>query len=110
MPTTPAQYFHALRRQIHRKFRKPLILLMPKALLRYEPSSSRIEEYTNGSFQLVIDDAHVADAHQVRRVILCSGKVYYTLLAAREKLPAERRDRSDVALVRVEQLYPFPQK
>ncbi|CAN5510151.1 2-oxoglutarate dehydrogenase E1 component [soil metagenome] len=108
IPTTPAQYFHALRRQIHRKFRKPAVLMMPKALLRYEPSSSSIEEFTNGSFQLAIDDARVTDPHRVRRVVLCSGKVFYTLLSAREKQDAARRD--DVALVRVEQLYPFPQK
>ncbi|MBC8108476.1 MAG: hypothetical protein H7Z14_17965, partial [Anaerolineae bacterium] len=108
VPTTPAQYFHALRRQIHRKFRKPLVSMMPKALLRYEPSSSRIEEFAEGTFQLAIDDANVTDPQRVRRVILCSGKVYYTLTAAREKQVENRR--GDVAIVRVEQLYPFPQK
>jgi 2-oxoglutarate dehydrogenase E1 component len=106
MPTTPAQYFHLLRRQIHRKFRKPLINMMPKSLLRYEPSASRIEEFTDGAFQLVIDDPIVEDKSNVRRVLLCSGKVYYSLISAREK---EKRA-GDVAIVRVEQLYPFPQK
>jgi 2-oxoglutarate dehydrogenase E1 component len=107
VPTTPAQYFHFLRRQIHRKFRKPLIVMTPKALLRYEPAASRIEELTDASLQLVIDDPMTTDPHRVRRVILCSGKVYYTLLAARQK--QDEKKRGDVAVVRVEQLYPFPQ-
>ena len=92
-PSTPAQYFHALRRQIHRKFRKPAVLMMPKALLRYEPSSSRIEEFSDGTFQLVIDDASVRDPQRARRVILCSGKVYYTLLAAQQKQDEKTRAR-----------------
>jgi 2-oxoglutarate dehydrogenase E1 component len=108
VPSTPAQYFHLLRRQIHRKFRKPAIVFMPKALLRYEPASSRIEEFTDGTFQLAIDDANVRDPQRVRRVILCSGKIYYTLLQAQQKQDETRRD--DVAIVRVEQLYPFPRK
>src|SRR5690606_14249815 len=102
---SPAQYFHLLRRQIHRKFRKPLVNFMPKGLLRCEPSLSRIEEFTQGSFQLVLDDPAVIDRDKVRRVVLCTGKIYYTLAAAREKAGL-----SDVAFVRVEQLYPFPQK
>ena len=108
VPSTPAQYFHALRRQIHRKFRKPLVAMMPKSLLRFEPSSSRIEEFTGNSFQNVIDDSSVTDPHAVRRLILCSGKVFYTLLHANQKRPADKQ--RDVAIVRVEQLYPFPQK
>jgi 2-oxoglutarate dehydrogenase E1 component len=108
VPSTPAQYFHFLRRQIHRKFRKPLVVMKPKALLRYEPSSSKIEEFTDASLQLVIDDSMTTDPTRVRRVILCSGKVYYTLLAARQKQEDERK-RWEVAIVRVEQLYPFPQ-
>ncbi len=103
MPTTPAQYFHSLRRQIHRKFRKPLVLLMPKSLLRYEPSSSRSEDFTDGTFQVVVDDPTVTERPRIRRLLLCSGKVYYTLHAAREK-----QQRDDLAIVRVEQLYPFP--
>ena len=106
VPTTPAQYFHLLRRQIHRKFRKPLVLMMPKSLLRYEPSSSRIEEFTEGSLQLVLDDPNVPDRSRVRRLLLCTGKVYYTLLAAREK----EKLNDEAAVVRIEQLYPFPQK
>jgi 2-oxoglutarate dehydrogenase complex dehydrogenase (E1) component-like enzyme len=105
VPTTPAQYFHLLRRQIHRKFRKPLVLMMPKSLLRFEPSSSRIEEFTNASFQAVIDDPSAPERDSVRRVLLCSGKVFYTLAQAREKEGVK-----DVAIVRVEQLYPFPQR
>lgn len=105
VPTTPAQYFHALRRQMHRRFRKPLVLMMPKSLLRYEPSSSRLDELTGGSMQLVMDDSHVTDRLRVRRLLLCTGKVYYTLQAAKQKAGID-----DVAVVRVEQLYPFPQK
>ena len=103
MPSLPSQYFHVLRRQIHRKFRKPLVLFMPKSLLRNQ--DSKLEEFTNGSFQLVIDDATVQSREQVRRVLLCSGKVYFTLNAAREK-----NNVRDVAIVRVEQLYPYPQR
>jgi 2-oxoglutarate dehydrogenase E1 component len=105
VPTTPAQYFHLLRRQIHRKFRKPLINMMPKSLLRLPESFSNIEECTERSFQLVIDDAGIADPQSVRRLLFCTGKVYYALAAARA---TAKRD--DVAIVRVEQLYPFPQK
>jgi 2-oxoglutarate dehydrogenase E1 component len=105
MPTTAAQYFHALRRQIHRKFRKPLINFTPKSLLRFEPSSSRIEELIDGAFHNVIDDPHAPDRHRVQRVLLCSGKVYYTLAAAREKAKHD----GGIAIVRIEQLYPFPE-
>jgi 2-oxoglutarate dehydrogenase complex dehydrogenase (E1) component-like enzyme len=103
--STPAQYFHAMRRQIHRKFRKPLILMQPKYLLRWEPGSSRIEEFTDRGFQLLIDDPAQPAPSRVRRLLLCSGKVYYTLNSSREK---EHVD--DVAIVRVEQLYPLPRK
>jgi 2-oxoglutarate dehydrogenase E1 component len=106
VPTTPAQYFHMLRRQIHRKFRKPLVVLTPKSLLRFEPSFSRIEELTDGAMQNVLDDpAAPAERDRVRRLLLCSGKVYYSLAQAREK-----EGLKDVAIVRVEQLYPFPKK
>ncbi|UNC15131.1 2-oxoglutarate dehydrogenase E1 component [Acidiphilium multivorum] len=105
--TTPANYFHALRRQLKRNFRKPLIIMTPKSLLRHKLAVSTLEDMTNGSaFRTVIPetDALVAP-EKVRRVVLCSGKVYYDLVA-------ERRDRGidDVAIVRVEQLYPFPKK
>jgi 2-oxoglutarate dehydrogenase E1 component len=88
-----------------RTFRKPLILMMPKSLLRLPDSFSALEEFTNGSFQLVLDDPTQPSAQRVRRVLFCSGKMFYTLDAARRKQGVE-----DVALVRVEQLYPFPEK
>jgi 2-oxoglutarate dehydrogenase E1 component len=101
--TTPAQYFHALRRQMHRNFRKPLILMSPKSLLRHKLAVSSPREFTEGGFQLVIGEVDPIDAANVRRILLCSGKVYYDLLAARRE-----RDIDDIAIVRVEQLYPFP--
>jgi 2-oxoglutarate dehydrogenase E1 component len=102
-PTTPAQYFHALRRQIHRRFRKPLILMTPKSMLRMKLCTSGVAEFTGGGFQRVIDEIVDIDPSSVRRVLLCSGKVYYDLLLAREERVAK-----DVAILRVEQLYPFP--
>ncbi len=109
-PSLPSQYFHVLRRQIHRNFRKPLILMMPKALLRsseeqFPGAASRLVELTEGTFQNVIDDPMTPAPGRVRRLLLCAGKVYFTLNKARlqEKL-------DDVAIVRIEQLYPFPQK
>jgi 2-oxoglutarate dehydrogenase E1 component len=105
--TTPAQYFHALRRQIRRNFRKPLVLMSPKSLLRHPRAVSPVEELELGALRLVIDDprsvAGQLDAAKVRRVLLCTGKVYYTLLAAQEETAFD-----DVAIVRVEQLHPFP--
>ncbi|MGA8030149.1 MAG: multifunctional oxoglutarate decarboxylase/oxoglutarate dehydrogenase thiamine pyrophosphate-binding subunit/dihydrolipoyllysine-residue succinyltransferase subunit, partial [Bryobacteraceae bacterium] len=105
--TTPAQYFHLLRRQMYgghdrRGMRKPLIVFTPKFLLRYPKAASRLEELTTGAFQEVIGDAQFVGS-QVRRVLLCSGKVYYDLVNKREEL-----GRGDVAIVRIEQLYPFP--
>ncbi len=108
VPSRPSSVFHLLRRQLKRPFRKPLILMMPKALLRNPETFSNISEFTSQNVQLVIDDPRLTDpsaAEKVRRVILCSGKVYYTLDAARQKA-----NLSDVAIVRLEQLYPFPQK
>ncbi|HRK30272.1 MAG TPA: 2-oxoglutarate dehydrogenase E1 component, partial [Tepidisphaeraceae bacterium] len=106
MLSTPAQYFHALRRQMHRKFRKPLILMQPKSLLRDALRSSTVEELTEGTFQTVIDDASApADRDSVKRVLLCAGKMYWLLKDA-----AEKHGKNDIAIVRVEQLYPFPQK
>ncbi|MEX1363373.1 MAG: 2-oxoglutarate dehydrogenase E1 component [Nannocystaceae bacterium] len=101
--TTPAQLFHALRRQIVRKWRKPLVVMTPKSLLRTRESFSPLTELSDGHFQRVIDDDTVVP-HRVHRVLLCSGKVYYDLVAARSE-----RKREDVAIVRVEQLYPFPE-
>ncbi|MBC6408009.1 MAG: 2-oxoglutarate dehydrogenase E1 component [Rhodobacteraceae bacterium] len=110
--TTPANYFHILRRQLHRPYRKPLILMTPKSLLRHKLCISTAEDFTAGStfHRLIWDDAQkgnstiklVAD-DKIRRVVLCSGKVYYDLLAARDA-----RDLNDIYLLRVEQLYPFP--
>jgi len=88
-----------------RSFRKPLVLMMPKSLLRLADSFSNLEEFTGASFQNVLDDPAELNAQRVRRVLFCSGKVFYTLDAARRKQGVE-----DVALVRVEQLYPFPEK
>ena len=102
-PTTPSQIFHVLRRQMHRNFRKPLIVMTPKSLLRHKRCVSDIAEFAEGGFRNVID-AEAADADAVRRVILCSGKVYYDLLAGLEEKALE-----EVALVRMEQLYPFPE-
>jgi 2-oxoglutarate dehydrogenase E1 component len=100
--TTPANYFHALRRQVKRSFRKPLVVLTPKSLLRHPQAVSPLAEFTDGYFREVIDDAVPPDA--VRRVVLCSGKVYYDLAAKRAELK-----RTDVALVRLEQFYPWPE-
>jgi 2-oxoglutarate dehydrogenase E1 component len=100
--TTPAQQFHALRRQLKRDFRKPLICFTPKKLLRYPACVSKAAEFTKGKFQEVIDDPK-ADIKKVTRVAFCSGKVYYDLIERREKEGAD-----DIAFVRLEQLYPFP--
>ncbi|NVO19699.1 MAG: 2-oxoglutarate dehydrogenase E1 component [Bacteroidetes bacterium] len=100
--STPANFFHLLRRQVHRDFRKPLVVFTPKSLLRHPACVSPITELATGHFMEVIDDEKVNPA-EVSRVDFCSGKVYYDLIAEREK-----RGRSDVALVRVEQLYPLP--
>ncbi len=106
-PTTPAQIFHALRRQVLRPTRKPLVVMSPKWLLRYKLAVSSLEDLAHGSFQLVIDDFVLQNsgvkAADVERVILCSGKVYYHLLEARTA-----QNIQNVAVLRVEQLYPFP--
>jgi 2-oxoglutarate dehydrogenase E1 component len=103
VPSTPAQMFHMLRRQMLRALRKPLVVMTPKSLLRHELSVSRLEDLTSGGFAPVIDDVDGLDAAQVHRVVFCSGKVYFDLLKARR---AAKQD--NVALVRIEQLYPFP--
>ena len=102
-PTTPVQYFHLLRRQIHRKVRKPLVVLTPKSLLRNPLAVSRIEELAEGGFQEVLDDPEKPEAAQ--NVLFCSGKIYYELIQKRDALR-----RTDVAIVRIEQYYPFPEK
>ncbi len=103
-PSTPAQYFHLLRRQMKRDFRKPLIVMTPKSLLRLKAAQSPVEELTAGHFLEVLDDTK-ADPQRVRRVVLCSGKLYYELAERREQEEA-----GDVALVRLEQFYPFPEE
>jgi 2-oxoglutarate dehydrogenase E1 component len=103
-PTTPAQHFHMLRQQIKRKFRKPLIVMTPKSLLRHPKATSTAKELTDGIFHRVIDDAAVKDSEKIDRLIFCSGKVYCDLITHREKV-----ERDDVAIVRIEQLYPFPE-
>src|SRR5690606_13871211 len=102
-PTTPANYFHLLRRQALSPKRKPLIVMTPKSLLRHKDCVSSIEEFTSGGFQPVLRDPSVTDPAAVRRVLLCSGKVYYDLAAARAE-----RGITDTALIRLEQLYPLP--
>ena len=99
--TTPAQYFHALRRQMLRRWRKPLVVMAPKSLLRHPRAVSTVEDLASGRFQRLVGDTQV-EPSGVRRVLLCSGKVYYDLLVAREKL-----GRDDVAILRFEQLYPL---
>lgn len=102
IPTTPAQVFHMLRRQAIRPMRRPLVVMSPKSLLRHKLATSSLEELANGQFQNVIADIGV-EPRKVKRVVLCSGKVYYTLLEERIE-----RKQQDVAFIRLEQLYPFP--
>jgi len=98
--TTPANFFHLLRRQMKRTFRKPLIVLTPKSLLRHPKAISSINELSEGTFQEVIDDS--INPSKVKKLVFCTGKFYYDLLAEREKL-----EREDVALIRIEQLFPL---
>ncbi|MET4105686.1 2-oxoglutarate dehydrogenase E1 component [Hymenobacter sp. UYP22] len=102
--TTPANFFHALRRQLTWEFRKPLVVMSPKSMLRHPLCVSPVEEFTSGSFREVLGDVY-ADAKKVKRVLLCSGKVYFDLLDEQQQ-----SGRTDVALVRLEQLHPFPKK
>jgi 2-oxoglutarate dehydrogenase E1 component len=103
MPSTPAQYFHVLRRQVVRRWRKPLVVFTPKSLLRHPAVISPLEDCAQGRFQRVLPDAKT-NAAAATRILLCSGKIYYDLLDARDK-----RQRTDIALVRLEQFYPFPE-
>ena len=104
-PTTASQIFHVLRRQMVRDLRKPLIIFTPKSLLRNKDATSPVSEFTKGSFQTVIPEHKALKADKVKRVLVCSGKVYYDLVKKREELGAD-----DVAILRAEQLYPFPHK
>jgi 2-oxoglutarate dehydrogenase E1 component len=105
-PTTAAQIFHLLRRQMIRLFRKPLVILTPKSLLRNKEAGSPLSELAKGSFQTVIGEVdEKIDAKKVKRIVACSGKVYFDLVNARKE-----RAQTDTAIIRVEQLYPFPHK
>jgi 2-oxoglutarate dehydrogenase E1 component len=104
-PTTPAQYFHLLRRQVLQETARPLIVMTPKSLLRLPAAASSLDQLTTGGFLPVIDDADVSKRESVRRIVLCSGKVFYDLNVARKKSGDER-----VAILRLEQFYPFPEK
>ncbi|MEE3118955.1 MAG: 2-oxoglutarate dehydrogenase E1 component, partial [Pseudomonadota bacterium] len=103
VPTTPSQVFHMLRRQVKRPLRKPLVAITPKSLLRHKEATSDLDDLTSGTFQTVLPEKEPSDPKKVTRLIMCSGKVYFDLL---EKKKADERD--DVAILRIEQLYPFP--
>jgi 2-oxoglutarate dehydrogenase E1 component len=103
VPSTPAQMFHLLRRQMLRPYRKPLIVFTPKSLLRSKDAASPLKWLAEGAFQPVLSEADTLDTGKVRRIIVCSGKVYYDLVAARRE-----RGIQDMAIIRLEQLYPFP--
>jgi 2-oxoglutarate dehydrogenase E1 component len=105
VPTTPAQLFHLLRDQIKRRFRRPLIVMTPKSLLRHRLSNSSLDALTGGGLAVVLPEIDPIEPPQVRRVVLCSGKVFFDLLSARRE-----RALSDIAILRVEQLYPFPRR
>lgn len=102
-PTTPAQYFHLLRRQVKPGMERPLIIMTPKSLLRLPAASSSVAELTEGGFKPLIDDSEISDAAAVQRVVLCAGKVYYDLVEGRKK-----SGELSVAIARLEQFYPFP--
>ena len=103
VPSTPSQIFHLLRRQMVRKYRKPLITMTPKSLLRHKLAVSTLEDLTEGKFETVIGEVDDIDANKVKRVVMCSGKVYYDLLEHRRLA-----EKNDVAIIRIEELYPFP--
>jgi len=104
VPSTPAQIFHLLRRQMIRPYRKPLIVMTPKSLLRHPLAVSPLRDLSEGQFQLILPEADTLDAKRVERVIFCSGKVYYELLQCRQTNHLE-----NIAIIRIEQLYPFPE-
>jgi 2-oxoglutarate dehydrogenase E1 component len=105
VPTNPAQLFHLLRRQVVRRWRKPLVVLTPKSMLRHASAVSSLEDCAQGRFQRVVPDPRCGSLETVKRVLLCCGKLYYELEARRAEL-----NRDDVAIIRLEQLYPFPRK
>lgn len=105
IPTTPAQFFHLLRRQMLRKYRKPLIVMTPKSLLRHKLAISQFNEFTDQGFQTVIDEIEDFDPKEIKRLLFCSGKVYYDLLEARQQ-----HELKHIGIIRLEQLYPFPEE
>jgi 2-oxoglutarate dehydrogenase E1 component len=105
VPSPPAQIFHLLRRQAMRPLRKPLVIMSPKSLLRHKEAISTLEELANGEFQNVIPETEDVNPKDVKRLVLCSGKVYYDLIDRRRT-----EELKHVAIVRIEQLYPFPEK
>ena len=105
VPTTPAQIFHLIRRQVVRPMRKPLVVMSPKSLLRHKMAISSLDELANGAFQNVIDEVDDLDKSAVKRIVLTSGKVYYDLLEQRRLGQLDH-----VAIIRIEQLYPFPEQ
>lgn len=104
-PTTPAQIFHALRRQAVRPIRKPLVVMSPKSLLRHKLATSELEELANGKFETVLPELDQVDNDKVTRIVMCGGKVYYDLLEQRRELGLDH-----VAIIRIEQLYPLPEE
>jgi 2-oxoglutarate dehydrogenase E1 component len=102
--TTAAQYFHLLRRQMRDAKRIPLVVMTPKSILRHPGSASKAQELAAGEFQLILDDPDIANKQSVTRVLLCTGKVYYDLVAEQQ-----RRRNPHIAIVRMEQLYPYPE-
>ncbi len=112
-PSTAAQYFHLLRRQVRPGFERPLVVMTPKSLLRLPAAASSLEQLTTGGFEPIIKDTEVKEATRVERIVLCSGKVFYDLNAARGSSPtvregANKSDDDRIAIIRVEQFYPFP--
>ena len=102
--TTPAQLFHVIRRQIKREFRKPLVIMSPKALLRHPLVVSKHKEFTDAGFKEVLPDPRLEGPRKVKRAVLLTGKLYYDLIAEREKAA----NKEETAIIRIEQIYPFP--
>jgi 2-oxoglutarate dehydrogenase E1 component len=107
-PSTPASYFHLLRRQAYARPRRPLIVFTPKAMLRLRGASSEVADFTSGKFEPVLDDTRITDKSAVRRVVLTAGKIYYDILNEVEKRTESSNGVKDVAVVRMEQFYPLP--
>ena len=101
-PSTPASYFHLLRRQAYARPRRPLVVFTPKAMLRLRGATSEVDDFTRGKFEPVIDDTRLADKSKVKRVVFCSGKIYYDLVGELDK-----QQNTEIAVVRLEQLYPL---